>query len=244
MGDQYWLAKDYFNGLHVGLYLVQDQLLSDTLMKFARGDYMLFWALLPASIRAKQQANLRENIGQFQNVFKCIEAYEDARGPLRTTILAGLELTLNPPKMLRRFVPPPAFLSAQYDDHLKDIREGKMISNEDYGLWVWAAAKYYNSRSAWNFWMQLDMNLTGVFSRLGEWVDNDSDEPATPNGITMCSFPVVLEYLTLRDIARLSAVSSVLRRDVWMCFFDNPPQTYIQLHDGFYPVWNKSFVAL
>lgn len=231
-GCQYWKAKDYFNGLDVGLYLVEDGETGSTLKRFAGGDFMRFWALLPAATRERQQQRLKERIQG--NEYGWIEEYEDAEMELRTTILAGLELTLNPPKMLRRFASPPPRLDDKFEDYLKLIQEGKLVPQSDYGFWVWAAAKFYreSGSNAWLFWMKLDMNYTGQFSHLGlDYQDGNV------MGLTGKALAALLQRLDLFDIGRMCRVSKGWRRAIWMCFFDCPPVAYQRSGKTIKPIW-------
>jgi len=61
-GEECWKAKDYFKGLDVGRYLIHDQQIGKELFNFAGGDYMRFWALLPAETRRARQLALKKRI--------------------------------------------------------------------------------------------------------------------------------------------------------------------------------------
>ena len=108
--SDYWKAKDYFNGLNVGLYLVpleqrSPQYVRQYMRLASGGDDMRLWALLPARERRQQQLALKKMTAGNQHGW--FEDYKQAESALRTTILAGLELSLAPNYVLRRFAPPP-----------------------------------------------------------------------------------------------------------------------------------------
>ena len=230
-GTQYWKAKDYFNGLNVGRYLVEDKLVCVALERFACGDFMRFWALLPGDTRKRCRSRLKQ--GMEDNVYGWIEDYDVAEPELRTTILAGLEMTIDPSKILRRFAPPPSYLdNTKFAKYLKDIEDGLMVPHADYGVWVWAAAKFYreSSGNVWIFWMKLDMNYTGHFSSLGL----DYNEVGELSGKTLTK---VLAHLNLKEISILRLVSKIWRRAIWMCFFDYPPVAYQRIGDTIKVIW-------
>ena len=220
-GQDYWNAKDYYNGLNVGLWMVEDREVGKKLLAFACGDYMRFWALLPEATRAQQQASLKKQVEG--NEYGWMEDYEEAEKPLRTTILAGLELTMAPKRVLKRFAPPPKRLNELYEIQLELIKYGGQITHEDYGFWVWSAAKFYLHAGsiAWSFWMTLDMSRTGQFSSLGR-----DYETGTVLGLEGKVLTKLLCYLSLQDISGLCCVSKEWRRAVWKCFFDHAPTAY------------------
>ena len=231
-GRGHWKAKDYFNGLDVGSYLVKDRAVGQALKDFSCGDFMRFWALLPASTRDKQQDALKERIKG--NEYGWMENYEDAKAPLRTLILAGLEMTLAPRRFLGFFAPPPSRLTGKYRSYLDDIREGRRVPQEDYGFWVWAAAKFYQEAgcNAWIFVMRLDMNYTEKYGELGLRYGT-----GTVLGLTGRTLTKLLEQLGLKEIAVLCCVSKGWRRAIWMCFFDYAPTRYQKTGESIKVIW-------
>jgi len=143
-------------------------------------------------------------------------------------------MTINSPKILEGLAPPPPRLKSKFLKYLKDIEEGNFVPQEDYGFWVWAAAKFYkeSASNAWIFWMKLDMNYTGHFSQLGEQYQEDN-----LLGYSVKNLPRLLQYFSIKEIRTCCMVSKLWRRAIWMCFFDCPPKAYAKEGKGIKVIW-------
>lgn len=227
----FWEAKDYFNGLDVGLYLAGPA--ADCLRAFTKGDAYKLWSLLPAEARQRQIQSIKKKVEESEyRRDNWISEYSQAKGYILYMQQAILALNLNPKKVLRAFSPPHEEHNDAFDAFAAELankatRESAWLQiHPRNNFWIWSLSKYYRhcDENGMLFLACLDSNRTNQFCRLAsrDFVDV---------GLPIFAFSHLLESkiltgMTLRDISNIMAVCKNWRMGMWAHLFLNPPTRY------------------